>query len=121
MGYTSLLQALEDRHLACAATLGGYTGGAGMCQIHKEGRVTGGLKYHEGRLVVLGEIIRQFKRMSPFDAGEAAMILKNEGEKWQAQLARHQFKEQPAISWVAYSQGGVDAVTEIEALLLSQE
>ncbi|MBK8020003.1 MAG: hypothetical protein IPK19_00935 [Chloroflexi bacterium] len=53
----------------CEAALLEAAGSASTCQIHKEGRVTGGLKVQEG------------------------------------------------LSWVAYSQGGVDALDEIRRAL----
>lgn len=104
----------------CEAALLDYTGSATMCQIHKDGRVTGGLKYQEGRLVILGSIIRQVRQLNHNAPLRVSLdrILTAETAYWSAQLARHQAAERPAITWVAYSQGGLDTLQEIRCDLL---
>lgn len=80
----------------CESGMLDQMGNASMCEIHKDGRVTGGLKYQEGRLVEFGA-----------DILTAAQI------KWTQQLERYQVPECPSIPWIAYSQGGVDAIEQI--------
>lgn len=114
MTLETTLQYLEALRQSCEARMLTYTGSGGMCQLHKDGRVTGGLKYQEGRLVVLGSLIRQLKQGTTADVTTAlAASLTTEGEKWQAQLARYQAQARPAITWLAYCQGGVDTIAEI--------
>jgi hypothetical protein len=115
----TLLDKLYALRQDCEAAMLDYTGGASMCQIHKDGRVTGGLKYQEGRLVVLGAIIRQVKELPPaIPPDSLAAILTAEAAHWEADLARYRAAERPAIPWVAYSQGGVDTIGEIRRALL---
>lgn len=116
----TLLDQLDALRRECEAAMLDYTGSATMCQIHKDGRVTGGLKYQEGRLVVLGSVIRQIRQRAQEDTlpGLLDSILSAEAARWSAQLARYQAAERPAIAWVAYSQGGLDAVREIRHSLL---
>lgn len=94
------------------------TGGAAVCQLHKDGRVTGGLKYDEGRLTVL----QTARRMLPSADDDQAYAtyraaIESELQNWQAELRAQQAKEQPALPWVAYRQGGVDALTALRELL----
>jgi hypothetical protein len=84
------------------------TGAAAACQLEKEGRVTGGLKYDEGRLVAFQAARRHMKQKLAVD--DFTESLEKEYASWQAELDLHQGKADPSISWVAYSQGGVDAL-----------
>lgn len=116
----TLLDQLDTLRRECEAAMLDYTGSATMCQIHKDGRVTGGLKYQEGRLVVLGSVIRQIRQLAQDDSLPDLLdgLLTAEAARWSAQLARYQAAERPAIIWVAYSQGGLDTVQEIQHGLL---
>lgn len=111
-----LLDRLEALRLDCEAAILTYTQNAPLFR-DRDGRVTDGLKYQEGRLVVLSEFIRDLKGGRPRDVMAIAALLEAAAERWGGQLARHQASDHPAILWVAYSQGGVDAVTEIARLL----
>lgn len=114
----TLLHTLEDLRRDCESAIRDHTGGATMCQVHKDGHVTGGLKYEEGRLVVFSNLIRRVKRLQSDDDPDTLMIfLDTETDKWQQQLARYQADERPAITWVAYSQGGVDALESVRQIL----
>lgn len=87
------------------------TGSQAVCQIHRQGRVTGGLKYDEGRLVALSAVRRLLAGMTgSCSAAEIAAVLEAERAKWASTLVSHQARERPAIQWVAYFQGGLDAV-----------
>jgi hypothetical protein len=112
----TLLDHLETRRQETEAEIRQQTGSASVCQVHKDGRVTGGLKYHEGRLVALSDLVRDLKR-SAADRDAITALLAAAAARWEAQLARHQASERPSILWVAYTQGGVDAVVEIQHLL----
>lgn len=113
----SLLDHLEVLRQAAEAAIRQQTGETSVCQVHKDGRVTGGLKYHEGRLVALSDLVRELKRSSASSREAIAALLADAVQRWEIQLARHQGSERPSILWVAYSQGGVDAMTEIQHLL----
>lgn len=112
----ALLDRLETLRRDAEAEIRQQTGSASVCQVHKNGRVTGGLKYHEGRLVALSDLLRDL-RHSAADRDTIAAPLAAAAARWEAQLARHQASERPSILWVAYTQGGVDAVSEIQHLL----
>lgn len=114
----AILNQLMAMRSECEAAILDQAGGASVCQIHKDGRVTGGMKYQEGRLVVLGEIIRRIKGLAEFNTDAVQAILAAECEKWRSQLDHHQTQEKPAMTWVAYAQGGTDALSEIEQFVL---
>jgi len=85
-------------------------GGAAVCQLHKDGRISGGIKYDEGRLVALAAIQRMLKlKSSPQDI---LHTLQTELKTWQQGLDVHQGKEKPSMQWIAYLQGGVDILQQ---------
>lgn len=103
---------VEAKISEVSRSLAGRTGSQAVCQIHKQGRVTGGLKYDEGQLVALNAVRRLLAGMAgPCSAEEIAAALEAERAKWESNLAGHQARERPALPWVAYYQGGLDAVT----------
>jgi len=107
----------------CEAQLRQAIGDSTMCALHKEGRITGGLKYQEGRLVVLGTMLRQAKRLpASDDAARAALmgLLDEENARWQAQLTTYEAQKPQSLAWVAYSQGGVDALEAIRQAAQAQ-
>lgn len=111
-----LLAHIEQRRRECESAMRDHMGGGTMCQVHKDGRVSGGLKYEEGRLVAFGNVRRALKRLSPTadESPALAEILTSEAAAWQAQLTRHQSAAKPAMMWLAYSQGGADAVAQMQ-------
>lgn len=111
-----LLDRLEALRLNCEAAILTYTQNDALLR-DRDGRVTDGLKYQEGRLVVLSEVIRDLKGGRPRDAVAIAALVAAAAERWGGQLSRHQASDNPALLWVAYSQGGVDAAAEIRRLL----
>lgn len=88
--------------------------------IEKDGRVSGGLKYQEGRLVVVGDVIRAVKKLRDDDTltDSVRALLDQAAANWSAQLERYQTTNPGAMTWIAYSQGGVDAVAEVRRALL---
>lgn len=88
------------------------TGGATVCQLQKDGRISGGIKYDEGRLVALTTIQRIFKQKSSLR--NFRISLQTEMKTWQQNLAIHKSRGNPAIQWVAYLQGGVDVIQQYE-------
>jgi len=118
----SLLNQIDDLRRDCESTMRDQMGGGTLCQVHKDGRVTGGLKYQEGRLGGLGNVRRAIRRL-PADADLMAALadfLTTETADWSSQLQRYQAAERPAITWVAYYQGGVDTLHELARDLLGQ-
>lgn len=113
---THLIPYLELQRKLIEAAMMQHMGGQTMCEVHKDGRVTGGLKYEEGRLVVIGDVIRYAKQHP--DNLHSTII--TETQKWRSQLERHQSKDQPALTWIAYSQGGVDMYEQLLAWLKQQ-
>ena len=83
------------------------TGGSSVCRVHKDGRVTGGLKYQEGRLVALNEVRRLAHRSASTDLAGALDDL--EGH-WTAELDVRRTAEHASPPWVAYATGGVEAI-----------
>lgn len=94
-----------------------HTGSQTACQLHKDGRVTGGLKYNEGRLVALTAVRRIVRKLEI--AGEDALLgsLQEDRDRWRRSLVTYQTADRPSIPWIAYSQGGVDAIEEMLAVV----
>lgn len=108
----NLLQRLDAAIAAVQASLARQMGDATACQLHKDGRVTGGLKYDEGRLVALSNLRRSLRRQTFPTQTALEAVLAEERTEWQELLARHQGAVKPSLPWVAYAQGGLDAVDE---------
>lgn len=95
----------------------GLTGGQAVCQLHKDGRVTGGVKYYEGRLVALYSIRRSMAGLTDVEWARAGEAIENERATWQELIDRHRRAERPSPPWLAYGQGGLDACQEVMQLL----
>lgn len=90
-----------------------HTGNQTACQLHKDGRVTGGLKYDEGRLVALMDLRRSVRKAELIGDSNLASTIEAEIDRWRRDLHRYQTAQRPSLSWIAYSQGGVDALQAI--------
>lgn len=97
-----------------------HAGNQSACQLHKDGRVTGGMKYDEGRLVALTTVRRIVRKRDGWAPAELADLLADEQSRWQASLHTYQSAERPSMPWVAYNQGGVDALSAARAAFSTQ-
>jgi hypothetical protein len=95
------------------------TGGINVCQLQKDGRVTGGMKYVEGQLVTLTMLRR---RLAGHDGGSTrsafSAAITDDLATWRAALQAQQGRTPLSVPWVAYRQGGVDALEQVLALAL---
>jgi len=109
--HAELLQHLETLRASVASSMQNHMGGASYCEIHKDGRVSGGLKYDEGRLVVIGAALRHARDAVNAEslADEMRAYLLGERDKWRDMLELHQGRANKSIAWIAYAQGGFDA------------
>jgi hypothetical protein len=107
---SNLLHSLDAAIATVQASLARQMGDATACQLHKDGRVTGGLKYDEGRLVALSNLRRTLRRQEGATPAGLDAALAAERAEWQELLARHQAAAKPSLPWVAYAQGGLDAL-----------
>ncbi len=107
MDRSALLEALEARVEATARQIEQELGGATACTLHRDGRVTGGVKYHEGRLVSYRSMLRALHAAPQRPLSE---ILHEYAGHWRAELDRHAGRG--ATLWAAYATGGLDAATE---------
>jgi hypothetical protein len=107
MDRSSLLRALQDRVEATARRLEDDLSGATACTLQRDGRVTGGVKYHEGRLVSYRALARTLGE-TPDD--RVPEVLAEHAARWRADLERHAGRG--ATQWAAYATGGLDAATE---------
>lgn len=108
---TELLAWLEQQIERAEKEYAIHTGNQPACQLHKDGRVTGGLKYDEGRLVAFTTLRRIVRKSGDGAAGELLVPIETEQARWLAALYTYQHAPQPAITWIAYNQGGVDAIS----------
>lgn len=113
---------LEQRIVAAERSLTDQTGGTNVCRLQQDGRVTGGMKYDEGRLVALNTVRRRLVAAErdgmATDPGE---MVAHEASEWREALRVQQARDRPAIQWVAYRQGGVDALEELLAVIAGVE
>lgn len=98
---------LEEEMAAAAAAMESELGERSLCTVHRDGRVTGGLKYQEGRLNALAEARRLARH--PSDIGAALAAQK---QKWGDELDRRRNASPPSMTWVSYATGGVDATED---------
>ncbi|MGB9631991.1 MAG: hypothetical protein ACPL8I_01560 [Chloroflexaceae bacterium] len=105
-----LARLIEQRIAVAEHSLTDQTGGTNVCQLQQDGRVTGGMKYDEGRLVALSALRRRLREAG---GGDPRPIVAQDLATWQEALEAQQARERPAIQWVAYNQGGVDALEEV--------
>jgi hypothetical protein len=117
---TSLLEWLDHSIARAEQDYTIHTGHQSACELHKSGRVTGGLKYAEGRLVALTALHRRVRKPAPGDPAALAELLAAEHARWQQLLQTHQHAERPSLPWVAYAQGGVDALAQCLAFCTEQ-
>lgn len=94
-------QTIEQRIAAVARDLEQRLSWQPWCEIHKDGRVTGGMKYDEGRLVVL-------QAARAWVDGDLPQRLDQELTRWRARLINA-----TSVPWRAYYQGVVDALAEL--------
>lgn len=102
-----LLRALEDRVEATAGLLTDELGDATACTLHRDGRVTGGVKYHEGRLVSYRGLRNALLDEPARPIGD---VLAEHTARWRSELDRHAGRG--PNQWAAYATGGLDAVIE---------
>jgi len=100
---------LSEARAAAERELTSQLGGATLCQIRSDGRVTGGAKYAEGRLVALVDLQRRLHD----DDGEPLAAVQDELARWAADLERLRAHDRPSLTWLAYRQGGCDALVEV--------
>lgn len=94
---------------ATGAAMANRLGAQTLCETHKSGRVTGGVKYDEGRMAAFSDLKRALRKSDPLGASALHDLFTAEQARWQAQLDRHNRQPKPSMPWIAYSQGGVDA------------
>ncbi|NTU81650.1 MAG: hypothetical protein HGA45_20100 [Chloroflexales bacterium] len=102
-----LFTVIETQIAAAEHALLAATGGTNVCQLDKAGQATGGAKYQEGRLVALRAIRRLVQAADPARAMAQVQQL---CDQWRADLTAQQARPQPSLPWLAYTQGGVDAL-----------
>ena len=96
----------DDEIGAAAAAMSEELGAATYCRVHKDGRVTGGLKYHEGRMAALAEARRLAR-----GPGNVKVALSPFGRAgWSSQ--RRRAAEPASPPWVSYATGGFEAADQ---------
>lgn len=107
------LSRLDELISTTEETLRNEMGAVTSCQIHKDGRVTGGTKYLEGKLVGLTRLRRVVTEAAEDDVREA---LRAELTAWEAEWRLRTEAPHPSPPWVAYATGGLDGVREAAGL-----
>ena len=101
--------ALRARTEAAAADLEAALGGVAACTRHKYGRVTGGMKYHEGRMVSYAEA----RRALAGGGLPVSRALHEHAQRWRDEFRRRAGGPEP---WLAYATGGLEAAEDAAAL-----
>lgn len=98
-----------DAEIETAATaLGNELGEFSACTVHKDGRVTGGMKYYEGRMTAFAEARRASRGDQELE--QALTVL---ARTWAAELEKRKGATDPSPPWVAYATGGAEALDEV--------
>jgi hypothetical protein len=96
---------LDDQIEASAESMRSELGGATACRVHKDGRVTGGMKYQEGRMAAFAEA----RRLGASGSDDLSDALATFERRWLDELEHRASAEQPSRPWVAYATGGAEA------------
>ncbi len=105
-----LLTRVEQAVAAAEQEALAIAGGEAGCQLQRDGRVTGGVKYSEGKLAALMALRRQLRAAEP---AAWTQLLMAELVRWQEALTHIRRQPQPSLPWLAYRQGGVDALAAL--------
>ena len=70
-------------------------------------------KYEEGRTAALGRLARLCGECGNISPAVEYFILREEAAYWRRLLLQHGDADIPALSWLAYSRGGLDAVETV--------
>ncbi|MGD2042354.1 MAG: hypothetical protein PVJ28_01815 [Acidimicrobiia bacterium] len=98
---------LERQIERAARAMSQELGEDSVCTVHKDGRVTGGLKYQEGRMSALAGMRRALER------GELEpSVLASAEVQWSAEFETRRTASTSSPLWVSYATGGLDAVRE---------
>ena len=92
------------------AGLAAAAGGAAVCVFTKAGTPVPGIKYHEGRRAALKEVARLGGRTSRSPEDAAADVRAS----WAEDLERLT-QRGAGPDWIAYRQGGLDALADLVA------
>ena len=106
-----LLTKMDDHITAIGASMATQMNNQSLCQIQKDGRITGGLKYDEGRL----ETLQTFRRLIAEHLEQSPELIYAEVMRREAQLQKFQQQSRPSIQWLAYWSGAVEMAHEILA------
>jgi len=85
--------------------------GVPVCVATKAGKPAPGVKYHEGRWAALTEVARRCRRTTE-DAAEVASDVRRAWDDELRRLTEHA----AGADWVAYREGGADALAELLSL-----
>lgn len=114
MDASSALARIDEMIEAAESALCAEMGSATSCEIHKDGRVTGGMKYLEGKLVALMRI-RRLVAGPAADDPEAAVV--SEMASWDGVWTLRAEATNPSPPWIAYATGGLDAAHDVAELV----
>ncbi len=115
MTASELVEHLAALQQGAERQLQGQMGNETACTLHKDGRITGGLKLAEGRMVALHTLIR-LVRDAPVEADLTALV-DAERSAWQQRRDEARRRTPSSLPWLAYAQGGIDACTDAHAIL----
>lgn len=79
------------------------------------------MKYEEGRAAALGRLKRLFGECGDISPAVEYFILRDEAAYWRRLLLQHGDADIPALPWLAYSRGGLDAVETVWAEHTAEE
>lgn len=68
------------------------------------------IKYEEGRAVAEGRLQRRLSGCGEVSPDVQYFVLRDEAAYWRQLLLHHVDADMPALPWLAYSRGGLDAV-----------
>src|SRR5512139_1930727 len=90
-----LLTRLNDLISLIAESMAAQMNNQSLCQIQKDGQITGGLKYDEGRL----ETLHTLRRLIAEHLEHTTELIRAEVMRREAQLEKFQQHSRPSIQW----------------------
>lgn len=99
---------LETQIEEAAGAMSQELGDRSVCTAHKDGRVTGGLKYQEGRMSALAAMRRELVR-----GEQATEVIAAADEQWSAEFETRRRARPSSPTWVSYATGGREAVRDV--------
>jgi len=110
-----LVRLITDQRDHALALQSAEAGDRTLCDINKRRQASDPLKRAEGQTVALGNLLKAVRRIAgeELSASEFASLLAEERSQWQRLHQLHQHRTPPLRDWLAYAEGGLQALHDL--------